>query len=273
MPDSRIRPRRGLPLELTGCGGGILFYTGLQGDPRSFYIQSILLLLSYLFLPSGLSFFRRLKLSGLGRVFVGWVREVTTQGVGWSSKETSDLLPPPLNLVLYMYLRIFTYTSNVLIVSFEYMDLILASDTLKNFRFFLRSCLSTDRAPVIKLICSTFQPWRCITVLQVWCSGGRRTGSRMYSWHWRGIVHRRRTTFYSPKYKRSRPYCLRVGGPLFRPAVSVRNFPSRLSLLGSLLWFFYLLPTWGGEPFHGLVSRSISSPVSDSGTVYPRCRM
>jgi hypothetical protein len=50
---------------------------------------------------------------------------VTTQGVGWTSEETSDLVDPPLNLVLYMYLRIFTYTSNVLITSFEYMELIL----------------------------------------------------------------------------------------------------------------------------------------------------
>ncbi len=30
---------------------------------------------------------------------MGWVREVTTQGVGWSSEETSDLVAPPLNLV------------------------------------------------------------------------------------------------------------------------------------------------------------------------------
>jgi hypothetical protein len=43
--------------------------------------------------------------------------------------------------------------------------------------------LSTDRAPVIKLICSTFQPWLCITVLMA-------------------------------KYKRSRPCYPRVGGPL-----------------------------------------------------------
>jgi hypothetical protein len=64
-----------------------------------------------------------------------------------------------------MHLRIFVYTSNVLIVSFECKELILASGTLKNFRFLLRSCLSTDRVPVIKLICSTFQPCRCITVL------------------------------------------------------------------------------------------------------------
>ncbi len=62
-------------------------------------------------------------------------------------------------------LRVFAYTSSTLITSFEYMELILPSGTLKNFRFLLRSCLSTDRVPVIKLICSTFQPWRCITVL------------------------------------------------------------------------------------------------------------
>ncbi len=90
---------------------------------------------------------------------------MTTEGVGWASEEASDLVVPPLNLMLYMHLRVFAYTSNTLIASFENMELILASGTLKNFRFFLRSCLSTDRAPVIKLICSTFQPWRCITVL------------------------------------------------------------------------------------------------------------
>ena len=86
------------------------------------------------------------------------VREVETKGVGWASEEVSDLVAPPLNLVLYMHLRIFAYTSNTLIASFEYMDWMLASGTLKNFRFLLRSCLFTDRVPVIKLICSTFQP-------------------------------------------------------------------------------------------------------------------
>jgi hypothetical protein len=86
------------------------------------------------------------------------MRGETTMGVGWSSRETSDLVESRLNLVLYIHLRIFTYTSNTLITSFEYMDWMLASDTLKNFRFLLRSCFFTERAPVIKLICSTFQP-------------------------------------------------------------------------------------------------------------------
>jgi hypothetical protein len=80
------------------------------------------------------------------------MRGVTTMGVGWTSGEVSDLVKPPLNLVLYIHLRIFTYTSNTLIDSFEYMDWIPVSDTLKNFWFFLRSCLFTERTPVVKLI-------------------------------------------------------------------------------------------------------------------------
>jgi hypothetical protein len=86
------------------------------------------------------------------------MRGVTTMGVDWASEEVSGLVGPPLNLVLYIHLRIFAYTSNTLIASFEYMDCMLASVTLKNFRFLLKSCLFTERAPVMKLICSTFQP-------------------------------------------------------------------------------------------------------------------
>ena len=47
------------------------------------------------------------------------MRRVTTMGVDWTSEEVSDLVEPLLNLVMYMHLRIFTYTSNTLIVSFE----------------------------------------------------------------------------------------------------------------------------------------------------------
>ncbi len=158
IPDPRIRPRRGFAAGGDGVWVWSLFYTGFQGDLRSFYILSILLLLSYLSFTSRLSFFRLLKVSGLGRVSMVWVREVTTQG-GWESGEASDLVATPMSLVLYMHLRIFVYTSNTLIASFEYMVLILGSGTLKNFRFLLRSCLSTDRAPVIKVICSIFQSW------------------------------------------------------------------------------------------------------------------
>ena len=82
------------------------------------------------------------------------VREVATMGVGWASGEASDLVEPPLSLVLYVHLRIFAYTSNTLIASFEYMDWMLAAPAGSQ----LRSCLFTERAPVTNLICSTFQP-------------------------------------------------------------------------------------------------------------------
>ena len=107
---------------------------------------------------------RFLYLSGQ-KVSIVRIRGVTTIGVCWSSGEPSSLVGPPLNLVLYMHLRIFAYTSNTLIASFEYMDCMLASGTLKNLRFLLRSCLFTERAPVMKLICSNLQPSICITLL------------------------------------------------------------------------------------------------------------
>jgi hypothetical protein len=70
---------------------------------------------------------------------MGLVREVTTQGVGWASEEVSDLVAPPSNLVLYIHLRIFAYTSNALIASFEYMDVILAGPRLNT------SCISSGQ--------------------------------------------------------------------------------------------------------------------------------
>jgi len=93
------------------------------------------------------------------------IRGVTTIGVCWASGEASNLVGPPLNLVLYMHLRIFAYTSNTLFASFEYMDYMLAVGTLKNFRFFLRSCLFTKCALVMNLLCSTLHPSRCIALL------------------------------------------------------------------------------------------------------------
>jgi hypothetical protein len=61
------------------------------------------------------SFFLRLYLSGR-EVSKVRMRGVTTMGVDWSSEVCSeqapDLVEPPLNLVLYMHLRIFSYTSN-----------------------------------------------------------------------------------------------------------------------------------------------------------------
>ncbi len=63
-----------------------------------------------------------------------------------------------------MHLRIFAYTSNTLIASFVYMDCMLTSGKSKNFRFLLNSYLFTERAPVMKVICSTLQPSHCIVL-------------------------------------------------------------------------------------------------------------
>jgi hypothetical protein len=48
MRDPRIRPRRGFAAGGDGVWVCILFYTGFQNDLWSFYILSILLLLSFL---------------------------------------------------------------------------------------------------------------------------------------------------------------------------------------------------------------------------------
>ncbi len=99
-------PGADLPLEVTGCGVRSLLYVTFPERPWV-VLLSTLLLLSYLSLSLGLSFFRLLCLSGWGRVFIGWVMAVSTQGVIWASVEASDPVAPPLNLVLYMHLRTF----------------------------------------------------------------------------------------------------------------------------------------------------------------------
>ena len=81
-------------------------------------------------------------------------------GVGVSGEEGSlgeDPVPEesPLNLILYMHLRMFAYSSKILMASFDPMDSMLASGTWKIFRFFLRSCSLREREPAIKLTCST----------------------------------------------------------------------------------------------------------------------
>ena len=66
------------------------------------------------------------------------MRGVTTMGVGWASGETSDLVEPPLNLVLSMYLRIFAYTSNTRRVSILVFGSILKNWNKKFTLFELR---------------------------------------------------------------------------------------------------------------------------------------
>jgi hypothetical protein len=47
--------------------------------------------------------------------------------VDWASKEAPDPAERPLSLGLYMHLRIFMYSSNILMASFERTDSMLAS--------------------------------------------------------------------------------------------------------------------------------------------------
>ena len=58
----------------------------------------------------------------------------------------------------------------------------LADGTPKNFKLLLKSCLSTDRAPVMKLTWFTFQICRWITVpMALWRDTYYVTGPRMYT--------------------------------------------------------------------------------------------
>ncbi len=130
-----------------------------SGCPRcnDIYIYNIEFLTSYPS-PSLFLLIRFLNLSGRPES-----RDLMRGGVGVPGEEGSlreDPVPEgsPLNLILYMHLRIFAYSSNILIPSFEPMDSMRASGTWKNFRFFLRSCSLREREPDIKLICSTCQP-------------------------------------------------------------------------------------------------------------------
>jgi hypothetical protein len=60
---------------------------------------------------------------------------VVVSGDEWSSVEVPDLVVHPLNLVLYIHLRMFVYSSNFVMSSFERMDSMLTcvtSGTWKN---------------------------------------------------------------------------------------------------------------------------------------------
>ncbi len=71
MTNSRIRPRSGCAVGDDGVWVGSPYYTGFQGDLRSFYILSTLLLISYLSFTSGLSFFRLFKIIWFGKGVYG----------------------------------------------------------------------------------------------------------------------------------------------------------------------------------------------------------
>ncbi len=104
-------------------GWGNLFQTGFLGDLRSFYVLTNYLIILFIFCL--LAFFFPLFVLIWTEGGHCTNKGVTTMGVCWASGEASSLVGPPLNLVLYMHLRIFAYTSNTLIASFEYMDWIV----------------------------------------------------------------------------------------------------------------------------------------------------
>ena len=82
-------------------------------------------------------------------------------GIGGSSVEDPVPEEPPLNLVLYMHLRIFVYSSNILMTSFDPMVSMITSGTWKISRFLRRSSSLRERDPTMKVICSTHQSWCC----------------------------------------------------------------------------------------------------------------
>ena len=50
---------------------------------------------------------------------------VSVLKVEWSTVGSPDLDVHPLNLGLYMHLRIFEYSSNILVTSFDELDVVL----------------------------------------------------------------------------------------------------------------------------------------------------
>jgi hypothetical protein len=81
------------------------------------------------------------------------MRGVTTMGVGWVSEEASGLVVSPLNLVLYIHLRI----HRILSLSVSNIWNVCWFWNVEEHQVLSESCLFTDRVPVMKLICSTFQ--------------------------------------------------------------------------------------------------------------------
>ena len=98
---------------------------------------------------------------------------------------------------------------------------------LKNFRFFLTSCLFTEREPLTKLISVPPSSLGGVSP-RLWRSGGMRIGSRQLIWPLEDIDRRHRTYAYIPGYRRRQPCFPRVEGPLYHPVASARIFLSLL---------------------------------------------
>jgi hypothetical protein len=96
-----------LSLEVMRCGVG---KPVLDRVPSSVTLGRSIYSISYYLIylpPSDTLFFRFLYLPGW-KVAMVRMRGVTTMGVGCPCGEASNLVGPPLNLVIYMHLRMFT---------------------------------------------------------------------------------------------------------------------------------------------------------------------
>ncbi len=74
---------------------------------------------------------------------------MTTEGVGWASEEASDLVAPPLNLVLYMHFRVCGANT-----SFRYSEKL---QVLAEVSFVHRSC-ARDKADLFYLLKGGWSP-------------------------------------------------------------------------------------------------------------------
>ena len=107
----------------------------------------------------------------------------------------------------------------------------------KNFRVFLRSCLFTEREPVTKLICSTFQPWRCIASLMA-----LRRDAHWFSAVDLALIRYRSQTFDIRLYSRIQktPALFPTGG---RTAIPSGRIHQNLSFaIASFDWPSWILP-------------------------------
>ena len=139
--------------------------------------------------------------------------------------------------IVYMYFRIFTYSSKILITNFDPMDSMVASGTWKNLRFFLRSCSLRDRDPGIKLNCSTCHPWCCNVAPSVhrrdsyWFSVRDRV--RMRYWSVTSLIH------LNSRMQKMTVFVL-VGSRNTKPSRLSQPTEPYLHYGSSLVWVFFI---------------------------------
>ncbi len=136
-----------------------------RGSIYSFNLISSLLLLPLCFLNLvGIQASRVLMRGGM-----------VSLGADWDCDEVPCLDALPLNRTLYIRLSTFTYSSYIFKTSFDRIDSMPASGTLKKWRLSrsLRSCSLSDRAPAMMLSClPAWPPILGVAVCPESCSEG-----------------------------------------------------------------------------------------------------